>query len=263
MTDNQIVRSGGFRNQSVDAGNVFGVESIRAGDVGQTGIVTGPVLWTPAQILADLAVWYDGTVTLDGSNNVVTVIDKSGNGNHGTVVGTGTLAPGTWNGFGTVVGSESAASIVAPVASDGAYAWFMTADRLADTQGCLLGFGGIGGYMGAYQNNTSITSNGVTGVVNRVNGDVAVTRQSTLNGISGGGQVGFEWASLDTFISWRFGYYSSSVLYFSGQWGDLLMLKTAPTTAIRQKIEGYLAWRRGTVAKLPVGHPYKDAPPEV
>lgn len=48
MTDNQIVRSGGFRNQSVDAGRVFGVESIRAGDVGQTGIVTGPVLIPPA-----------------------------------------------------------------------------------------------------------------------------------------------------------------------------------------------------------------------
>lgn len=34
-------------------------------------------------------------------------------------------------------------------------------------------------------------------------------------------------------------------------------------TATRQKIEGYLAWKWGQVANLPVGHPYKSTPPYV
>jgi len=32
---------------------------------------------------------------------------------------------------------------------------------------------------------------------------------------------------------------------------------------IRQRIEGYLAWKWGLEANLPVGHPYKSAPPTV
>jgi hypothetical protein len=38
---------------------------------------------------------------------------------------------------------------------------------------------------------------------------------------------------------------------------------TELTTDIRQRMEGYILWRRGLEGNLPVGHPYKDAPPTV
>ena len=45
---------------------------------------------------------------------------------------------------------------------------------------------------------------------------------------------------------------------------EIILLPSTPTTAERQKYEGYLAWQYdGLVAKLPVGHPYKLRPPYV
>jgi len=42
--------------------------------------------------------------------------------------------------------------------------------------------------------------------------------------------------------------------------GEVIMIQITDTT-IRQKVEGYLAWKWGLVASLPVTHPYKNAPP--
>lgn len=44
---------------------------------------------------------------------------------------------------------------------------------------------------------------------------------------------------------------------------EVIVLSTKADDTVRQKIEGYLAWKWGTVDKLPVGHPYKDAPPYI
>ena len=45
--------------------------------------------------------------------------------------------------------------------------------------------------------------------------------------------------------------------FLVGDIGEVILLSSVPTTADRQKLEGYLAWKWGTVAKLPAGHPYK------
>lgn len=44
---------------------------------------------------------------------------------------------------------------------------------------------------------------------------------------------------------------------------ELLVLTSAPTADLRQKIEGYLANKWGLAAKLPSDHPYKSAPPTI
>ena len=44
---------------------------------------------------------------------------------------------------------------------------------------------------------------------------------------------------------------------------ELLVFRSALSTADRQKIEGYLAHRWGTADALPDDHPYKAAPPQV
>jgi hypothetical protein len=42
---------------------------------------------------------------------------------------------------------------------------------------------------------------------------------------------------------------------------EVLMFNSTLSTTDRQKLEGYLAWKWGTVASLPAGHPYKNSPP--
>jgi hypothetical protein len=42
---------------------------------------------------------------------------------------------------------------------------------------------------------------------------------------------------------------------------EIIVTTNVETTAIRQKIEGYLAWKWDLVSKLSVGHPYKSQPP--
>lgn len=43
--------------------------------------------------------------------------------------------------------------------------------------------------------------------------------------------------------------------------GDIIITNTTLTTAERQDIEGFLAWSANLASLLPVGHPYKSAPP--
>ncbi len=55
---------------------------------------------------------------------------------------------------------------------------------------------------------------------------------------------------------------STSNQLFSGcQISEVLMFNSTLSTTDRQKLEGYLAWKWGTVASLPAGHPYKNSPP--
>jgi len=50
--------------------------------------------------------------------------------------------------------------------------------------------------------------------------------------------------------------------FLNGDIAEILVYDTALSDNDRQKVEGYLAWKWGLVAGLPVGHPYKDDPPE-
>ena len=48
-----------------------------------------------------------------------------------------------------------------------------------------------------------------------------------------------------------------------GMIGEVLVFARVLTTDDRQLVEGYLAWKWGLQANLPVGHPYEDAAPIV
>ena len=48
---------------------------------------------------------------------------------------------------------------------------------------------------------------------------------------------------------------------FIGTMHELIILNQLPTVAIRQQIEGYLAWKWGIQGNLPASHPFKNAPP--
>lgn len=50
----------------------------------------------------------------------------------------------------------------------------------------------------------------------------------------------------------------------NGQIGELVLaVQDSMTTADKQKLEGYMAWKWGLVSDLPGGHPYKSAAPTV
>ena len=57
--------------------------------------------------------------------------------------------------------------------------------------------------------------------------------------------------------------YTISRSTFGGTWelGEMLLFNTNLTTTQRQQIEGYLAWKWGLQASLPVSHPYYAAAP--
>ena len=75
---------------------------------------------------------------------------------------------------------------------------------------------------------------------------------TNINGTSrGGGAV-----SLNNNLQ-----YMISGAGFRGDIGEILSYPSVLSTTDRQKAEGYLAWKWGIQASLPVGHPYKNAAP--
>lgn len=44
---------------------------------------------------------------------------------------------------------------------------------------------------------------------------------------------------------------------------EVLIFNSTLSTSDRQKLEGYLAWKWGSVATLPAGHPFKNSPPYI
>jgi hypothetical protein len=45
--------------------------------------------------------------------------------------------------------------------------------------------------------------------------------------------------------------------------GEVVYTNTAISTADRQRLEGYCAWKWGLEASLPAGHPFRNIPPTV
>ena len=53
----------------------------------------------------------------------------------------------------------------------------------------------------------------------------------------------------------------TSTGYFYGRIGEIVIAKSVLSTADRQALEGYLAWKWGTTSALPAAHPYKSTQP--
>lgn len=57
------------------------------------------------------------------------------------------------------------------------------------------------------------------------------------------------------------GFGSGASNFLNGDLASVLVLHEAPNATLREKIEGYYAWRFGLVGDLPANHPYKDELP--
>ena len=57
--------------------------------------------------------------------------------------------------------------------------------------------------------------------------------------------------------------YNSNTFCLDGKIAEIIFTNSALSTTNRQLIEGYLAWKWGLQANLPIDHPYKNNPPTV
>jgi hypothetical protein len=229
-----------------------------------------PVLWTPAEISGSILAWYSGSDLIMSGVDVVGATDLSGNGADAVVTGTGTLSATTWNSIGAVQGSESTRALSTPISPASVRGYIATVDRDADAGTALVDLGSTSRYSCIFTASALTTLSGTGGLLDAIhlNGDPGAigvtTRQNVYDAVStGGGVVYCGCPSLTAIANMRMLTYPNAGFYFSGKWGDFIWLSTTLDAATIDKLEGYLAWRRGTVAKLPIDHPYKLAPPYV
>jgi len=254
--------------------------------------------WNPSQLGADLALWLDAadadTITLNGSD-VSQWDDKSGNGRNvsqataaqqPTFVSNGLNGKPTisFDGTNDILLNQNAGSVgvtnismfmvtryVAGVGSNdipmgigqtnqtGAVRVFYRASG-GNTQGFAgwardvltsslsTDIGGVHHIFEVVQPNSTTVNlfrDGTAGTGNPYTISFGGTVPVNFNGFSIGSLQG---ASVGT-------YYSNI------QTSEVIISYTALSTTDRQKIEGYLAWKWGLVANLPVSHPYKTYPP--
>jgi hypothetical protein len=238
----------------------------------------GQKLWRPDELGASLALWLDAedsaSITLNGST-VSQWDDKSGNDRHATQA-TASIQPvysaTGFNGKPALVWPNVVNSLRLDTPAFSAQTFFFITRYSTGTQpawhGSFQGLcGGIGspapiGLIGEgggsntwYVSNLfqNVRFNG--GAESDINGQVALPLPNTLLGASAASPAlpGSGWAiGCDRTIAGR---------GWSGPISEVIATPSLLSTTNRQKLEGYLAWKWGLTANLPVDHPYKTTPP--
>jgi autotransporter-associated beta strand protein len=238
-------------------------------------------LWTPAQITT--ALWLDAsdsnTVQLSGSS-VTNWIDKSGNGRNASQ-GTAANQP-TYQATGisgkpalSFDGGSDVLNFTDLVLNDdtwviSVYSRNSSGINSVDVGGSSLGYANmwyaVDDKLYSFLRGTSVsyhfhgaastaTGTFINGMVRTSLGAQAYRNGTALGGLKGEGLTG------DITLN-RVGYGRDTPAYrHNGAMGEILVGRSVLSTSNRQKLEGYLAWKWGTVASLPSGHPYKNRIP--
>ena len=250
----------------------------------------GPnVPWTPAEITTQM--WYDaadtGTITESGGA-VSQWDDKSGNGynlTQGSGVDQPQLVTSGLNGVDCLQGDGVNSFMSVPYvwpASD--FSVFVVGEYVSSsgTEDSIFGYGIGGGRLYLKANSSSAFNgrtafNGITGLQNfslqnpphngpsiynwafdlGVDNRVFVDATDQTSGTpSHDDPIVIPGAEMNLFSRQD----GSSPLGF--KIGEFVAI-TDVTQATRQLMEGYLAWKWGLEGNLPIGHPYKNVPPEL
>ena len=247
-----------------------------------------PTLWSPIQLSP--AAWWDAsdstTITLNGST-VSQMNDKSGNARN-LVQATAALQPtfttNGLNGLSTLTfastGNVMTTSANFPLTGNATFSVFYVYRKTTATNGTLFGWGTTSAALGAfgfYDDNTfagfayagantyfvSVPSNNVWNLMSytKAAGAINTTSTSFLNGTDN--TVAGSSTSTPNILSNLFalGRWADFSAAFIGNIAEMIITSTTATTAERQQVEGYLAWKWGLVANLPSTHPYKNSPP--
>ena len=155
------------------------------------------------------------------------------------------------------------ATVVKPLASTAGYRTLLQVQGLTNTHTLIRETGStrIGTWFNAFRQFGTYTLDGTARAIlfarlnsdltmnASLNGDIVLTSPTAPVGAatSSGIWIGNTWADYQP-------------------WGDvneMILTSGILSTSDRQKLEGYLAWKWGTVASLPSDHPYKNGEPTV
>jgi hypothetical protein len=256
--------------------------------------------WTPAALGSALALWLDAddasTITLNGST-VSQWNDKSGNGRNvsqATAANQPTLTASGLNGKPVLTfdGVNDYLAAASPLIGTTHSLFVLFTPTIENQTGSLFGQWSAGqtgrftilvnqissgaasaGFLNVF--NSSSTQGGGSGGLST---EVAISNTPTLiTSISTTGSEqwklfknGTEWdsatiTSVYTGVNSAIGSLNGteSSLPFDGTVSELISFPSILSTADRERLEGYFAWKWGLVSSLPVGHPYKLIPPSL
>lgn len=235
----------------------------------------------PPNAVSGCTLWLDGadasTVALSGAN-VTSWTDKSGTGRNATAIGTGPtyssnglvfnnseLLRGTANYLqNSSTGNWSMFSVFRPtnittnnpriLTSQGApnnVAQFLYIESQTLTSFVWL----QSGQSQAFGSSVSINTTYLASVVNTTSNTIIYT-----NGTAGTAATHGP-ASLSSNTYYYVGGFEAPGDRYIGSLFEIIIFGNDTTTAQRQQIEGYLAWKWSLQGNLPANHPFKTAPP--
>ena len=233
-------------------------------------------LWTPA-LLPSLRAWYDpsdaASVTLV-SNAIDQISDKSGNGNH-WIAPTSPQRPAysaTINGLRAIAATGS--QVLATTASFNFSQHFMMGVFRAPGQADLIGSNGVntghafsmltfvGRHRAHFWGASGVTSvdSAATVAANQVvvagqSHGTATSLQNFQNGVVATAAARTATTQIFPFDRGRRNQAGSRVI------GEVVFATREFTTDERQRLEGYLAHKWGTLILMPPTHPYRNTPP--
>lgn len=248
--------------------------------LGQHGLATKRVFWTPKDLGSALILWLDGkktsSITVSGTA-VSQWDDQSGNGNHGTQ-STGSRQPKFTSGteyveFGansevhlatSISGSSRTESIIVAgryTATDTNYSTWLGPSSNGGRQFRMTNTGGAIYCKAAIDCWTQSTTKGQLNTDGIFTG--ALSSSSATVGVNGTRDTQSESAiTLTTNLTSRVGapsFLTTQTLV--GRIYEIVVTNTTLSSADLDRAEGYLAWRWGLQGSLPAGHAYKNAPP--
>ena len=237
----------------------------------QPRLYGGAVPWTPADITT--AAWFDAAdaSTITESGGLVSQWDdKSGNGNHATQgAGANQLEVSSLNGLNAIEGRNGVQYMTVsnqPTVKYCAAVALVTSASAANVVGLGVGsaivpeffiraaspnisFVGSGSTLGSYSlNGGAFSANG-----GQFSDAGVIAGQGIL--ISGELANVFDLVSIAGRNTANVGPTNTEKI------GEILWLDAKPSISDEQSLQGYLAWKWGLEASLPVDHPYKTSPP--
>jgi hypothetical protein len=231
-------------------------------------------LWSPALLRPGLALWLDAadssTITLNGSN-VAQWNDKSGNGRHvsqATAANQPAYVASALNGKAGVnfyqnkgllnASASTVAQFVCVVTKSQNAAWAGFHAHLSGTSGTGNRIGGIrfGGNTGFFSGPfpSAVWEDGVAKTA-PLSGGFNTINSPHIIGYTAASSTGNPMPGISI------GNYDGGVVGGAGFEFETIVLSTVPTTATRERVEGYLAWQWGLDANLPANHPFRNRPP--
>ncbi len=236
----------------------------------------------------EAALWLDASdplsITKDSNNGMVNQWnDKSGNGHHATQSTTAnqpTTTTGTITFDGDdklelphgVIPDPTESSMVFMVGLSGAqtspFNGFLSNGRATASQSYSIRTSGSNMYWYAFNNDLTIplttpyTNLSIYGIdLNTASNTVKAYQngelKATKNSFTGVNNTGTELGSIGVTP----GSSGTNNEFLVGDIREIIVVKSQPSLADRQKIEGYLAHKWGLAASLPADHPYKNAAP--